>query len=162
MNRRNFLLGAAVWPVIPSYQWQIFDYPTISPVPLPMTEAEKQWFGTNFVQSCCNLGDAFISDLAFEKDGKYYAEITDGFDHHPNVLRAIIPPGTIREVPAAVFKKMSAPGVPQNPTSHGIIFLHLYMEGGEPRGIRTDGGSTRMPVKPEDADVLCYWPPAGT
>ena len=88
-----FLLGLfRCQSAVMTAQAQVFDN-------LPVTEAEKQWFDTSFVQSCCNLGDAFISDLYFEKDGHFYAEITDGFDHHPKVQRVIIPPGTIRELP---------------------------------------------------------------
>ena len=52
-----FLLGLfGLLSAVMTAQAQVFDN-------LPITEAEKQWFDTGFVQSCCNLGDAFISDL---------------------------------------------------------------------------------------------------
>ena len=145
---------------------QIFDYPGESPVPLPTTPAEDKWFQTGFVQSCCNLGDAFTADEFFEKDGHFYVVITDGFDHHPNVRAVIIPPGTIREIPIGILKKMTlvdATGhlvAPPNPTHHGILFLHVYFESGTPRGYKTCPQGESCSTKPEDADVLCYWPPA--
>jgi hypothetical protein len=149
---------------------QVFDYPTISPVPLKPTEAEQKWFQTQFVQNCCNLGHAYVVDEAFEKDGKYYVVITDGFDHHPDVLRPVISPGTIREIPKEVMRKMSmkdAQGnvvAPRNPSSHGILFLHLVFENGEVKGYKyghSGAGFNQRIVKPEEADVLCYWPGAG-
>lgn len=132
-------------------QAQVFDN-------LPITDAEKRWFDTGFVQSCCNLGDAFISDLYFEKDGHFYAEITDGFDHHPKVQRVIIPPGTIREIPPEIFNKMKT--APQNPTNHGIIFLYLSFDGLQGYHMTPQMGV--LAVKPEEADVLCYWRGSGS
>jgi hypothetical protein len=147
-----FLLGLfGLQSAVMTAQAQVFDN-------LPITEAEKQWFDTSFVQSCCNLGDAFISDLYFEKDGHFYAEITDGFDHHPKVQRVIIPPGTIREIPPEIFNKMKT--APRNPTNHGIIFLYLSFDGLQ--GYRMTPQTGVLAVKPEEADVLCYWRGSGS
>jgi hypothetical protein len=147
-----FLLGLfGLLSAVMTAQAQVFDN-------LPITEAEKQWFDTGFVQSCCNLGDAFISDLYFEKDGHFYAEITDGFDHHPKVQRVIIPPGTIREIPPEIFNKMKT--APQNPTNHGIIFLYLSFDGLQ--GYHMTPQTGVLAVKPEEADVLCYWRGSGS
>jgi hypothetical protein len=147
-----FLLGLfGLQSAVMTAQAQVFDN-------LPITEAEKQWFDTRFVQSCCNLGDAFISDLYFEKDGHFYAEITDGFDHHPKVQRVIIPPGTIREIPPEIFNKMKT--APRNPTSHGIIFLYLSFDGLQ--GYHMTPQTGVLAVKPEEADVLCYWRGSGS
>jgi hypothetical protein len=165
----TFLPDSDLPPGLSKIAWTpgIFDQAGVLPDGTPkffdITEAEKKWFEDSFVRSCCNIGDAFISDYFFEKDGRYYAEITDGYDHHPNVLKGIIPPGTIREIPPGVMAHMKAkkedgsPAAPQNPTSHGIIFLHLYYNSTAQTMIGV-GGKTN---KPEDAEVLCYWPPAG-
>ena len=149
---KSFLLGLfGLLSVVTTAQAQVFDN-------LPITLAEKQWFDTSFVQSCFNLGDAFISDLYFEKDGHFYAEITDGFDHHPKVNRVIIPPGTIREIPPEIFNKMKT--APQNPTNHGIIFLYLSFDGLQGYHMTPQMGV--WAVKPEEADVLCYWRGSGS
>lgn len=138
-----FAFNLVAFPVLA----QVFDG-------LPITPREKRWFQEPFVQACCNLGDAFVSDLYFEKDGHWFAEITDGFDHDPNIMRQLIPPGTLVEIPPQMFDHMKS--APKNPTAHGIIFIHIVTSATGLSGWRH--GSY---VKPEDGDVLCWWPPAG-
>lgn len=163
LSRRSVVGGMLGAGVATAARAGLFDYPLVSPVPVPMTEDEEKWFQTKFVASCCNIGDAFTSEKFFEKDGRFWAEITDGFDHHPNVQQVIIPPGTLRIVPPEILRKMNNPDdpAPTNKTGHGIIFLRIYLEGGVPRGLRWvgNGESRYVNVKPEEADVLCYWPP---
>jgi hypothetical protein len=125
----------------------------------PITQIEKNWFNNGYVQSCCGLGDAFTADDFVEIDGKYYAIITDGTDRYWD-LKDVIPVGTRFEITPEMYQHTK--DFPKNPTGHGIIFLHVYRQKSETGSVILGyhTGATE-PVPPEQADVMCYFPPAG-
>src|ERR1043165_10197408 len=63
---------------------------------LPITKEERRWFAN--IPACCGLGDAFVADSFYEKEGKFYAVITDGTDWFYRIKGAIRV-GTAIEIP---------------------------------------------------------------
>ena len=117
---------------------------------------EKAWFDK--LSSCCGLGDAFVADNATERDGKFYAIITDGTDRYLHIEHAI-PIGTQYEIPKKMFDKIK--DFPPNPTHHGIVFVRVTSYDGVIRGYRTNTETHELERSTvEDADVICYFPPA--
>ena len=64
--------------------------------------------------SCCGDYDAYWADEFEQKDGKFYAIITEGKNN--------IPAGTRVEIPPKKFPKEN--GDP-NPSGHGVVFMSL-------------------------------------
>jgi hypothetical protein len=124
-----------------------------------MTKIEKDWFDTRQIKSCCGLGDAFTTDDFIEQNGKYFAIITDGFDRYLGIQN-VIPIGTRIEITKDIFEKTK--DLPKNPTGHGIVFLRIGTgyDGKDRKIVGWRNGSENA-VSPEEADVICYFPPAG-
>jgi hypothetical protein len=124
---------------------QIFDG-------LPITKQEQEWFAN--VPACCGLGDAFVADGFYEKNGKFYAVITDGTDWFYRIKGAIRV-GTAIEIPLDMLAAANDAYYIDhpNPTHHGVVFLQVYTLGG--RLVNSDGGP------PEQAKPICYFKPNG-
>jgi hypothetical protein len=119
---------------------------------LPITEQERHWFAG--IQACCGLGDAFVADSFYEKDGKFYAVITDGTDWFYRIKGAIRI-GTAIEIPTDMLAAANDPYYLEhpNPTHHGVVFLEVHSLGG--RIVNTEDGP------PEQARPVCYFKPNG-
>jgi len=119
---------------------------------LPITKQEQDWFAN--IPACCGLGDAFVADSFYEKEGRFYAVITDGTDWYYRIKGAIRV-GTAIEIPPDMLAAANDPYYTDhpNPTHHGVVFLQIYTLGS--RLISSDGGP------PEEARPICYFKPSG-
>lgn len=149
VNRIRPTVGAALLLLVllfprPGYS-QVFDG-------LPITEQERDWFAS--IRACCGLGDAFVADSFYEKEGKFYAVITDGTDWFYRIKDAI-PVGTAIEIPLDMLAAASDPYYIDhpNPTHHGVVFLQVHNDGG--RIVNSDG------APPDEAKPICYFKPSG-
>lgn len=114
------------------------------------------WFGSDMtIRGCCGEGDAFLADEFETKGDDIIAIITNG--------RGFVPEGkTYRITPEIIAKTRGL----RNPTKHGIVFLHTGYINGKVVGFRCGQanapfGGACYEVEVPDADVLCYFPPAG-
>lgn len=87
---------------------------------------------------CCGVADAYWADDYVDKDGRFYAIITDTRDDVP-MKRVHVEPGTRVEIPRHKFNDTSKHGL--NHTGHGVVFL----------GVMDTG-----------LFVYCYFMPGGT
>ena len=105
--------------------------------------AIREWYAKQVMPDatfspCCGEGDAYYADAFEDKDGRFYAIITDERDDKP-LKRFHVDVGTRIEIPKHKFNGQERG---PNITGHGIVFLQVEVNG--------------------ILRVLCYFPPVLT